>query len=31
VSADDILDTIVDTIPLPVVPLQERHGVRLGT
>jgi MoxR-like ATPase len=31
VSADDILATIVDTIPLPVVPLQERHGVRLGT
>ena len=30
VSADAILTAIVERIPVPVVPLQERGGVRLG-
>ena len=30
VSADGILATILGRVPLPVVPLQERDGVRVG-
>ena len=30
VSADAIVSAIVDKIPVPVVPLQERGGIRLG-
>jgi MoxR-like ATPase len=30
VSADDILSSIVGRVPVPVVPLQDRHGVRVG-
>jgi MoxR-like ATPase len=30
VSADDILSAIVGRVPVPVVPLQDRHGVRVG-
>jgi len=30
VSADDILSSIVGRVPVPVVPLQDRHGIRVG-
>ena len=30
VSSDDILSSIVGRVPVPVVPLQDRHGIRVG-
>jgi MoxR-like ATPase len=30
VTADDILSSIVGRVPVPVVPLQDRHGLRVG-
>jgi hypothetical protein len=30
VTADDILSSIVGRVPVPVVPLQDRHGIRVG-